>query len=68
MYERKINSNICIEMFNQTIISYVVTIFVEACAIIDNARNPQHSIKKDKDVKDSNGINTNEIHIDIKTE
>ncbi len=42
-------------MFNGTIISYFVTIDILACASIDIATDPKYSMKKDKDIKDSNG-------------
>ncbi len=56
-------------MYNETIISYFITIGNALCAIrIDIVANSKYSIKKYKDVKDSSGINIDELHIDIKKE
>ncbi len=50
------NSNIHIEMFNATIVSYFVTIVIVACAYIEIATDHKYSMeKKDKNIKDSNG-------------
>ncbi len=56
------NSNICVGIFNGTIISYFIAIVMAFCAIkIDIVTNPKYCIKKEKNIKDSNGINMVEL-------
>ncbi len=52
------NCNICIGMFNETIISYLIPIEI--------ARNFKYSIKKHDDIEDSNGVNMLELPIDFR--
>ncbi len=62
-----INSgNICIAMFDETIISYFIKIVVAAVQLkTDIATNSKYLIKEDKVIKDSNGVNMTELRIDF---